>query len=187
MIALIALIAVGFGMATLGVALMFLGEVPFIAGKRIPALRARLIGLSLLAFLPLVAGVRSLVNFVLPDTIDPQALTWSIFGFLWVVVCVILFRVLVPKREARKPSKVATASSSKSPFDDAREKVETSSNGEAKKPRAQKKTPEPAPESVAWMEPEPEPVTKKTPEPAKKSAGKKPPKPAAEDNPFDFS
>jgi hypothetical protein len=192
MIALIALIAVGFGMATLGIALMFLGEVPFIAGKRIPALRARLIGLTLVAFLPLVAGARTFVNFALPDTVDPQALAWSIFGFLWVVVCVILFRVMVPKREARKPAKGAMSSTSKSPFGEPEPaKVEAMNNGEAKKPRAQKKAPEPAPESLAWMEPEPEPapapVTKKPPEPAKKSAGKKRPKPAAEDNPFDFS
>ncbi len=69
--ALIALIAVGFGMTTLGVALLCLGEVPFIAGKRIPARRARLIGATLALFLPLSLGGRLAINLLFgPDTVE---------------------------------------------------------------------------------------------------------------------
>jgi hypothetical protein len=189
MIALSALIAIGFAMATLGIALMALGEVPFVAGKRISAVRSRLIGLTLLAFLPLVAGMRAIVNLVLPDTIDPQALTWSIFGFLWFVVVLILFRVMVPKREPRKPAKGTATSSSKNPFGEAAPAEEA----KPKKGAGKTKSPEPAAESVAWMEEEPEPApakkpsAKKTPEPAKPASGKKSPKPVEDDNPFNFS
>lgn len=206
--ALIALIAVGFMMTTLGVALLCLGEVPFIAGKRIPALRSRLIGVVLVSFVPLALGVRQASHYLLgADAVDGQAVTWSLFGFCWFVVFVILFRVMVPKREPRKPAKGAKSATAKNPFgaapaeefDVLEEVVEEAEP--AKKGPAKKKPPEPAPESLAWMEPGPEPAPvkksatkKKEAEPAKKAtpaekpAGKKEPKPPAEDeNPFDFS
>ncbi len=176
--ALIALIAVGFGMTTLGVALLCLGEVPFIAGKRIPARRARLIGATLALFLPLSLGGRLAINLLFgPDTVDGQVVTWSLFGLCWCVVFVILFRVMVPKRERRKPAKGAATPSKKNPFDaapadhfDVPEKVviEDAAPAPAKKSAAKKREPGPAP--------------------TKKPAGKKARKPAAEnENPFDFS
>src|SRR5438105_524933 len=111
MLALLALILVGFIMATLGIALLCLGEVPFIAGKRIPALRSRLIGLILAGFLPLALGVRQGSNYLFgSDAVEGQAVTWSLFGFCWFVVLVILFRVVMPKREPRKPVKGAATS-----------------------------------------------------------------------------
>ncbi len=182
--------------------MLCLGEVPFIAGKRIPALRSRLIGLILAGFLPLALGVRQGSSYFFPDEIEGQALTWSLFGFCWFAVCVLLFRVMVPKRAPRKPAKGAATPSKKNPFGAApaadlevRAEVEP-----AKKAPAKKKTPEPAPESLAWMEPDaqpepvPKPAAKKEREPAKKAtpakkpAGKKAPKPPADDdNPFNFS
>ena len=107
---MLALIVVGFVMATLGVALLLLGEVPFLAGKRIPALRARLIGAVLVGFLPLTLGVRLLSNLLFePETVEGPVLTWSLFGFCWFVVIAILFRVMVPKRPPRKVTAGATA------------------------------------------------------------------------------
>src|SRR5437016_901322 len=61
---LVATILIGFAMMTLGVALLILGEVPFLSGKRIPAARSRLIGAIFVAFLPLALGVRQLSNAV---------------------------------------------------------------------------------------------------------------------------
>ena len=158
---MLALIVVGFVMATLGVALLLLGEVPFLAGKRIPALRARLIGLVLVGFLPLALGVRQLSNLLFePETVEGPVLTWSMFAFCWLVVIAILFRVMVPKRPPRKVTAVAAAPQ-KNPFGDAKPaKVE------------------------AIEEPEPWPE----PEPVKKPTGKKSPKPSADEgSPFDFS
>ena len=48
-----ALILIGFAMITLGVALLFIGAVPFLAGKRISAGAHGLIGVVLVSFLPL--------------------------------------------------------------------------------------------------------------------------------------
>jgi hypothetical protein len=197
MLALLALILVGFVMATLGIALLCLGEVPFIAGKRIPALRSRLIGLILAGFLPLALGVHQGITYFFPEAVEGPVVTWSLFGFCWFVVFVILFRVLVPKRPPRKPAKGGVTPSTKNPFGEA-PVVEAEPT---KKGPAKKKVSEPAPESLAWMEPDPEPepvkkpaAQKKEPEPAKKAAptkkpaGKKACKPPAEDeNPFDFS
>jgi hypothetical protein len=204
MVALLALILVGFVMATLGIALLCLGEVPFIAGKRIPALRSRLIGLVLAAFLPLALGLQQASNYLLgPNAVEGPVVTWSLFGFCWFVVLVILFRVMVPKREPRKSAKSTATTSAKNPFgaapaekfDVLEEVVEELEP--AKKAPGKKK----APESLAWMEPEaePEPVKKpvakkKEPEsaqqaaPTKKPSSKKAPKaPAEDENPFDFS
>jgi hypothetical protein len=199
---MLALIVVGFVMATLGVALLCLGEVPFIAGKRIPALRSRLIGLVLAGFLPLALGIRQGSNYLFgSDAIEGQAVTWSLFGFCWFGVIVLLFRVIVPKREPRKPAKGAATTSAKNPFGaapaeefDVLEEVVGEAEP-AKKAPAKKKTSQPAEESVAWMEPAPErepakkpAAQKKEAEPTKKPAGKKAPKaPAEDENPFDFS
>ena len=158
---MLALILVGFVMATLGVALLLLGEVPFLAGKRIPAVRARLIGTVLIGFLPLALGARQVSNLLFgPETLGGPVLTWSLFGFCWIVVIAILFRVMVPKRPPRKAAAVATASK-KNPFGDVNS------------------------EKAEAIE-EPEPWTE--PEPVKKPSGKKPPKPSADEgSPFDFS
>jgi hypothetical protein len=135
---------VGFAMATLGVALLLIGEVPFIAGKRIPALRSRLIGAVLSSFLPLALGVRQLSKLLLEeDAVEGPILILAVFGFCWFVVVVILFRVLVPKRPPRKVPAVA-AKSMKTPFDEpVVEKVEAAPEPK-KKPAAKKKSPKPS-------------------------------------------
>jgi hypothetical protein len=161
---LIALIVVGFAMATLGVALLALGEVPFIAGKRIPALRSRLVGAVLAAFVPLALVARLACNYLFgPDAVDGQVVTWSLFGLCWFGVFVILFRVIVPKREPGKAARTVAESKSKNPFPAARLDV------------------------LEEIVEEPEPTVKKATTP-KKTAGKKSAKPTTEDeNPFDFS
>src|SRR5829696_8762344 len=96
---LILTIIVGFAMMTLGVALLLLGEVPFIAGKRIPAMRARLIGGVLISFVPLALGVTKLINLIFgQDTVEGAVVTPLVFSLCWVIVFAILFRVLIPKR-----------------------------------------------------------------------------------------
>lgn len=172
MLALFALIIVGFAMGTLGVALLCLGEVPFVSGKRIPAGRARLIGLILVSFLPLALGVRQASNFLLgPEAVEGPVLIWALCGCCWFVVMVILYRVMVPKR-ARKAS-AAAAGLKNNPFGSAKAE-EADANEEV------------LDEMEPWPAPEPakKPVTKKsTPE-----AAKKPSKPADDDtSPFDFT
>ena len=156
------ILIVGFAMATLGVALLLLGEVPFIAGKRIPALRSRLIGLVLIGFLPLALGLRQLSKLLSEeDAVEGPVLTLAAFGFCCFVVIVILFRVMVPKRPPRKAATVA-AKAKKSPFDEP--PVEKAQAVEEVEP---------------WTEPEPA---------EKPAAKKKSPKASADDgNPFDFS
>src|SRR5438132_1500148 len=95
-------ILLGFAMMTLGVALLFLGEVPFIAGTRIPAVRARLIGGVLVLFLPLAVGVRALLGLMFgSDEIEGPVVTAFVFSFCCLLTFVILFRVLIPKRAPR--------------------------------------------------------------------------------------
>jgi hypothetical protein len=161
MLALAAFILVGFVMTTLGVALLCLGEVPFIGGKRIPALRSRLIGVVLVAFVPLALGARQASIYLFgPDAVDAQAVTWTLFGLCWFVVFAILFRVMAPKRAPRQPVK---ATAKKNPFPEAKLDILDEIVEEAK-PAAKKATP------------------------PKKPADKKASKPPAEDeNPFDFS
>lgn len=111
------ILIVGFAMATLGVALLLIGEVPFVAGKRIPALHSRLIGAVLIAFLPLALLIRQLSKlFFEADAIDGPVVTAAVFGLCWLVVIVILFRVVAPKRPPRKPSATAKPSK-KNPFE----------------------------------------------------------------------
>jgi hypothetical protein len=125
---LILTIIVGFAMMTLGVALLLLGEVPFIAGKRIPALRARLIGCVLISFLPLSWGVLKLINLIFgPDTVEGPVVTPLMFSLCWVITFGILFRVLVPKRApvAKRPTPERAAK--KNPFgSEAPAEIETS-------------------------------------------------------------
>jgi hypothetical protein len=175
MLAMLAQIVVGFAMATLGVALLCLGEVPFLAGKRILALRSRLIGVILVSFLPLALGLRQASNFLFgPDTIEGPVLTWSFCGFCWFVVIVMLFRVVVPKRAPRQPS-AAAAGSKENPFG-ATKAVEIEEGVEEIEPWAE--TP-PAQKAAA---------KKARADSAKKPPTKNSPKPAADDlDPFDFS
>jgi len=170
---MIPIIIVGFAMMTLGVALLFLGEVPFVAGKRISAIRSRLIGAILLLYLPMALAATMACNLILGSgVVDGLVVTWALFGVVWFAVIVILFRVVVQKKE-RRPAKAATSSiaAAKNPFGDA-EPIEE----------------EPA-EAVEWMEDEPAPA----PKPAAKKAAVKPvskkaPKaPVEESDPFDFS
>ena len=158
---MLALIIVGFAMATLGIALLLLDEVPFLAGKRIPALSARMVGVVLVGFLPLALGIGPLSNLLFgPEIVEGLVLTWSLFGFCWFVVIAILFCEVVPKRPPRKAAKVPAAPT-QAPF------------GAAK------------PEKIEAIE-EPEPWS--VPEPVKKPGGKRPSKPSPDDgNPFDFS
>ena len=96
---LIVTIIVGFALMTLGVELLVLGEVPFVAGRRIPALRARLIGGVLVAFGPATWVVRSVTNYLFPNAVEGPVVSALMFSLCCIVVFVILFRVLVPKRE----------------------------------------------------------------------------------------
>jgi hypothetical protein len=152
------ILIVGFAMATLGVALLLVGEAPFVAGKRIPALRSRLIGLVLIGFLPLALGLRQLSKLLFEaDTVEGPVLTLVVFGLCWFAVIVILFRVMVPKRPPRRAAAIAMKTK-KNPFEE---------------------PPVPKAEIETW--PEPEPAKKPAPK-------KKAPKPSADDgSPFDFS
>jgi hypothetical protein len=136
---------VGFAMATLGVALLLVGEVPFVAGKRIPALRSRLIGVVLIAFLPLAIVLRQLSKLMLEaDAVEGPVLTVVTFGLCWCVVIVILFRVVVPKRVPRKAAVIA-ATSKKNPFDEPAAEIIASAEPEpTKKPTAKKKPAKPS-------------------------------------------
>jgi uncharacterized membrane protein len=165
---LLALIIIGFAMITLGVALLFLGEVPFIAGKRISAWRSRLIGLVLVSFLPLALGARQASNaFFGPDAVEGPVLTWVLLGFCWFVVFLILFRVIVPKK-ATRGAKSTPSFGGHDPFDGA--------------------APAEGPLDVELVEEEKAAPSPKKAAPSKKPAVKKAPKPPVEDeNPFDFS
>lgn len=157
---MLAPIVVGFAMATLGVAMLFLGEVPFVAGRRIPALRSRLIGLVLVSFLPLAFGLHQLLGLLFGHlAVDGPTVTWSLFSLCWLTVTVILFRVLVPKRERKVEKTMAD------PF------------GEPAAPI----------EEIDPVE-EPKPLKKvSVKQPAKKGPAKKPPTGPEESSPFDFS
>lgn len=155
------LIIVGFMMMTLGVALLLLGEVPFLRGQRIPAIRARIVGLVLVAFLPLVWGTGLGVNLLFGDAVPAAAVGWGLFVLAWIAVGAILFRVIVPKRDGRAAS-ASTSAAKRTPY--------------AKK--------EPVWEPPQF-EPEPTPAKKaSTKKPSKQKATEPPPE---EKDPFDFS
>jgi hypothetical protein len=109
-------IIIGFAMMTLGFALLVLGEVPFVAGKRIPAVRSRLIGGVLVAFGPATWVVRSVTYALFGDAVEGPVVTALMFSLCCVVIFAILFRVLVPKREPRKPSKPTVELVKEDPF-----------------------------------------------------------------------
>ena len=160
---LAALIIIGFAMVTLGVALLFVGAVPFIGGKRIPAWRSRLIGLVLVSFLPLALGVRQASKVYLgDDAVEGPVVTWVLFGFCWFVVGVILFRVMVPKKAAKPASPVGK----NKPFGGA--------------------LPEEEPQELELIEEEETAPAPKKNSPAQKPTANKAPRPP-EENPFDFS
>ncbi|MSQ94616.1 MAG: hypothetical protein EXR98_08670 [Gemmataceae bacterium] len=161
---LVATILIGFAMMTLGVALLFLGEVPFLSGKRIPAGRARWIGAIFVAFLPQALAVRQLSNAAFgSDAVQGPVVIGGLFvACLWTVFA-ILFRVMVPKREPREPKSAISPLEKANPFDAA-------PAGEVD-------------QALPWTEPQME----------NKSAGKSPapgksgkPKAGSKD-PFDFS
>jgi hypothetical protein len=107
------LIIVGFAMITLGAALLLLGEVPFLGGKRIAARRSRLIGVVLISFLPLAYGVHQLMSWYFREEydVDGPTVAWAVLGLCLLVVGIILFRVVVPKGQApKKSSKRSTVS-----------------------------------------------------------------------------
>jgi hypothetical protein len=171
------LILVGFVMMTVGVALLCLGEVPLVAGKRIPALRSRLIGLVLVSFLPLAWGARQgTIAFFGPDEVEGPVVTWSLFGVSWFVVFLMLFRVLVPKRQRRTGASSSAALADKNPFGN----VQTET-GFADVELAEE-TPE-LPATRSAQKP-----NARNPAPAKNLPAKKPSKPSAPENdPFDFT
>jgi hypothetical protein len=111
------ILIIGFAMATLGVALLVFGEVPFIAGRRISAVRSRLIGGTLVGFLPLALAGQQLCKMIFgPEAIEGPVVTAIVFVLCCVVIAVILFRVVFPKSAPRNRSSV-TARSKKNPFD----------------------------------------------------------------------
>jgi hypothetical protein len=113
------MIVFGFALMTLGVALLFLGEVPFVAGKRIPAVRARLIGGVLVGLLPAAWLVKILCDAVFGyDTVEGPVVAALMFSAGCLVTIVILFRVMVPKGAPRKPAAAKDSVSKKNPFGD---------------------------------------------------------------------
>jgi small-conductance mechanosensitive channel len=159
-------IIVGFVMITLGVALLLLGEVPFVAGRRISAIRSRLIGAFLVIFLPVSLIVQLVCKLIFgDDAIDGLVVTWIVFTICWIAISVVMFRVLVPKRGAKASAKT-------------KPKVETPRKKQAK--AAPAKADE---EELPWLVEEPAPEPMPEPRPAGKKAHKK----SAGADPFDFS
>src|SRR5262249_38716547 len=113
------MIVIGFALMTLGVALLVLGDVPFVAGRRIPAVRARLIGGVLGGCLPAAWLVKVLCDAVIGlDVVEGPVVTALMFSLCCLVTMVILFRVMVPKGAPRKLSAAKEGVSNKKPFDD---------------------------------------------------------------------
>ncbi len=180
---MIALILVGFMMMTLGVALLFLGEVPFLAGKRISAWRSRLIGLVQMSFLPLALAAWKGVQWLFgPDVLEPLAVTYSLLGFCWFVTIALLFRVMFPKRAPRGAKGKSRASAGDDPFPaSADEDVPAAepfgfAEQEAEPAPGKPMKNAPAPKGKAAAKPTAKPGAKRTPAP-----------PTEEDNPFNFS
>jgi hypothetical protein len=112
------LLIVGFAMTTLGVALLVIGEVPFVAGKRIPAVRSRLIGAVLVGFLPLALAAGQLSRVIFgDDAVEGPVMVAMVFTVACVVIGIILFRVMIPKVATREQAPVA-AKKKKNPFDE---------------------------------------------------------------------
>ncbi|MBI1830304.1 MAG: hypothetical protein HYR84_02500 [Planctomycetes bacterium] len=159
----------GLVLFTIGVALLLVGEVPFLAGTTISAVRSRLIGGVWVSFLPLAFGVRAICAAIFgADAVDGPVVTAFVFSFCCLVTFVILFRVLVPAAPPRKVSETPakpSAPAKANPFADA---------GPAPAPPASDA------EILPWMDEQPDAA------PPKK-ASKKSSKPAGGKDPFDFS
>ena len=154
---LLLVVIIGFPMLTLGVALLFLGEVPFL-GKRIPAFRSRLIGGLLVSFMPTAWGVAQAIKAIFgPAAADGPVVISLLFSVYCLVILAILFRVLVPKRERRPVSSGAGAKPN--PFSAAEAETE---------------------DAASWPEPAPEPAKKP-------AAQKTRQPPSDSKDPFDFS
>ena len=156
------IVAPGFVMLTIGVALLLVGETPFLAGKTIPAMRARLIGLVLVSFLPMALAMwfASRVLFG-PEAVHGLVFPATLFVLCWLAVAMLMFRVVFPRKAPRaKPTaKVTKASVPEQADEPTSVPVET--------------------DVPAWMAPAPEPA----PKPAKKPRKA----PVEERDPFDFS
>ena len=173
---MIALILIGFIMITLGVALLFQGEVPFLGGKRISAWRSRLIGFVQLAALPIAVGVwKGLQRLFGSEAIDAVVVTWSVVVFCWLVTFALVYRVMFPKRVSRVAAGKGSASAAHDPFpaDIAADEPANAPFGFAEPEPAPVKA---APKQNAPAKPAPKPAAKRAPAP-----------PAADDNPFNFS
>jgi hypothetical protein len=158
----LAVIVVGFAMMTLGVALLLLGEVPFVSGKRIPAVRSRWIGAIFVGFLPLAFAVHTVNNALFgPEAVQGPVVVGVLFAACLWTAFAILFRVLVPKRDGRPAKGAADVLDKKNPF--------------AQMPAEQVAEPMPAPEPAKKSE-RPKPAASKRRKPADDEA-----------DPFDFS
>ncbi len=175
-----ALFLVGFLMATLGVALLVLGETPLFGGRVIAARRARWIGGLLVGFFPCLFVVRWIVGlFDTANQVPAPAVGWSLFG-VWLCVAIgMVFRSLFPKRmPTQRRSQAANPFEPAAVEDDEpmREAVDEVVLEETPAPTPAKTVPAKAPPAKAA--------------PAKAAPAKKPPprKPAKDEgNPFDFA
>ena len=170
-----ALFLVGFLIATLGVALLVLGETPLLGGRVIAARRARWIGGLLVAFFPCLFLVRWIVGlFDTANQIPAPAVGWSLFGVWLCVAFGMVFRSLFPKRmPTQRRSQAAnpfepTAVEDDEPMLEAVDEVVLE---EAPAPKPAKAVPAKAPPAKAA--------------PAKKLPPRRPAK--DEGNPFDFA
>ncbi len=171
---MIALLLIGFMMMTLGVALIFLGEVPFLGGKRIPAWRSRLIGLVQMSFLQLALGTwKGVQSFVSAEVVDWIVVTWSLFGLCWFMTFALVYRVMFPKRAPRTTKGKSMPSADRDLFPATAEENEPAGD----------------PFGFEQAEPAKTPAKKNAPaKPASKPGAKRAPAPPAEDdNPFNFS
>jgi hypothetical protein len=182
------LLLLGFVMITIGIALLALGEVPFLGGTRIPARRARLLGVVLVSFAPLTFGVRQLVFLLFgSDAVEGHIITWSVFGFCWFLAAVILFRVLFPKGGTRRASALVNTA----PVKSAPVKKASAKSAAAKAAPAKSASAKTVPAKAAPANESPFPIVNiefvPIPEatPAPPAGAKKPS--AQPENPFDFS
>jgi hypothetical protein len=94
------LILLGFVMLTLGFALLCFGEVPFVGGTRIPALRSRILGGILVSFLPVLWLVHLLLAMFVRVSSTVGVLVSLAMVLLYVLALfALVYRILVPKQE----------------------------------------------------------------------------------------
>ena len=115
---MIPIVIVGVVMATLGLALLFVGAAPLLPGKRIPAVRARVIGAILVGFLPMSLAAVLLCDLIFGrGVVEGPVVTWVMFAVCWAAIGALLFRVVIPKQD-RSAGKSATPLPQKNPFAD---------------------------------------------------------------------